>query len=212
MTGDQADLVARLQAVLPRNWFGDTTPVLDGLLSGLATAWQGLYGLLCTVKAQARIATASGEVLDMIAADFFGAGLGRSPGEADTPFRARILREMLRKRGTRQSLVGVLQDLTGLSPIVFEPARSGDTGGYCTGAVGYAVAGAYGSLSLPYQCFVTAYRPVGVGIPLVAGYGSPGPLAYANASWIGAHVTDADILAAIVGVLPAGSIAWTRIV
>lgn len=212
MVGDQADFVARLGAVLPRNWFADATPVLDSVLAGLGAAWGGTYGLLRFAGAQARTGTASGAFLDLIADDFFGAGLARFSGEADTVFRGRLQRDILRARGTRQALLDALQDLTGRAAVVFEPARAGDTGGYSTGALAYGSAGAYGSLSLPFQCFVTAHRPLGVGIPLIGGYGSPGPLVYASLAWIAVEVSDADILATVAGVMPVGSLAWTRIV
>ncbi len=212
MTGDQADVVGRLKAVLPAGWFGDTTPILDAALVGLSAAWSGLYGLVRIVQAQSRIRTASGGFLDLIAMDYFAASLVRSPSEADTPFQGRIQRAILRPRGTRQAVIAILEDLTGRAPLIFEPARSSDTGGYSTGAMGYGVAGAYGSLSLPYQFFVTAYRPLGVGIPLVAGYGSPGPLVYASTDWIGTHITDANIFATVAEVLPVAMTAWTRIV
>ena len=212
MAGDQADLVMRLRTVLPQSWFADATPVLDGLLGGLGAAWGGLYGLLRTVQAQTRIRTASGGFLDMIADDFFGSAFLRGTDEEDVPFEGRILQNLLRPRGTRQAVSQILGQLTGRQPVIFEPALSSDTGGYSTDALGYGVAGAYGSLSLPYQCFVTAYRPLGVGIPLVGGYGTSGPLVYANLAWIGTHVTDADILEAIVSVLPASTTAWTRII
>lgn len=212
MVGDQDDFVARLRAVLPRNWFTDAAPVLDSVLAGLGAAWSGTYGLLRLAQAQARISTASGAFLDLIADDFFGATLARFSGEMDAVFRTRLHNNILRARGTRQSLLDALQDLTGRAAVVFEPALAGDTGGYSTGALAYGAAGAYGSLSLPFQCFVTAHRPLGLGIPLIGGYGGPGPLAYANLGWIAVEVTDADILATIAGVMPVGSIAWTRIV
>ena len=212
MVGDQADFVARLRAVLPCNWFTDAAPVLDSVLAGLGVAWSGVYGLLRFVQAQARIGTASGAFLDLVADDFFGTALARFSGEVDAVFRGRLQRNILRARGTRQSLLEALQDLTGRMAVVFEPARPGDTGGYSTGALAYGIAGAYGSLSLPFQCFVTAHRPLGLGIPLIGGYGGPGPLAYANLGWIAAEVTDTDILRTIASVTPVGSIAWTRIV
>ena len=212
MVGDQADFVARLRAVLPRNWFIDVAPVLDSVLAGLGSAWGGTYRLLRFVQAQARIGTASGAFLDLIADDFFGTALVRFSGEVDAFFRRRLHSNILRVRGTRQSLLDALQDLTGRAAFVFEPACPGDTGGYSTGGLAYGVAGAYGLLSLPFQCFVTAHRPLGLGIPLIGGYGSPGPLAYANLGWIAVEVTDDDILKTIVGVMPVGSIAWTRII
>lgn len=81
---------------------------------------------------------------------------------------------------------------------------------------GYGVAGAYGSVLLPYQAFVTAFRPMGQGLPFVSGYGistgaysTPSRSAYGQLS--GGDVTDADIYAAIDATKPVGTVAWTRI-
>ncbi len=216
MTGDVDDMMRRLKAVLPPRWFPDATPLLDGLLAGLADSAAWLYGLLQTVRAQTRIATASGAFLDMIAQDFLGARLVRGVAQSDAAFRARIGRELLRERGTRPALIGVLSDLTGRAPVVFEPARPADTGAWGI-ATGYGVAGAWGSLSLPFQCFVTAFRPAGIGIATVSGWGAPaggygvGAIEYAGLSMVEGQVTDADIDAAIAGVMPVAAIAWTRI-
>ena len=72
MTGDQQDMMARLRTVLPTRWFPDSAPVLDGLLSGLASGWSWAYQQLQYVKAQTRIATATDVWLDIIANDYFG--------------------------------------------------------------------------------------------------------------------------------------------
>ena len=215
-TGDQQDMLRRIKAVLPARWFADTSPVLDGALSGLAAGWVWVYGLLAFVIAQTRIATATGVWLDMIARDCFGPRLSRRGGQADDAFRARIQRELLRERGTRGAISAVLQDLTGRAPVIFEPARAADTGAYGF-ATGYGMAGAWGSLNLPYQCFVTAFRPHGNGIAQVSGWGAPaggygrGALEYASLGMVQGQVTDADIDAAIAGVLPVAMVAWTRI-
>ena len=142
MTGDQQDMLARLRTVLPTRWFPDSAPVLDGLLSGLASGWSWAYQQLQYVKAQTRIATATDIWLDIIANDFFGSRLARRTGQSDEAFRSRIQRELFRERGTRGAIIAVLQDLTGRAPLVFEPARSTDTGGYASltgagGGVGY---------------------------------------------------------------------------
>lgn len=168
-TGSAGDFVARLRAALPRKWFADDAPVLDAVLAGLADGWAGLHALLAWVRRQGRIATAEGETLDRIARDFFGPSLSRAAGQGDDAFRAAIGRELLRERATREALASVLTDLTGRAPAIFEPSRPGDTGGWGV-ALGYNVAGGYGSLLLPFQCFVTAYRPQGAGIASVAGY------------------------------------------
>ena len=132
MTGDQQDMMARLRAVLPTRWFPDSAPVLDGLLSGLASGWSWAYQQLQYVKAQTRIATATDVWLDIIANDFFGGRLARRVGQSDGAFRDRIQRELFRERGTRGAIIAVLHDLTGRAPLVFEPARTTDTGGYAS--------------------------------------------------------------------------------
>lgn len=189
--GSAPDMLARIKAVLPARWFPDDTPLLDGIAAGLADAAAWLYALLANVKLQTRLATATGGFLDMIALDYFGVRIVRSTGQGDASFRTRIQTELLRERGTRGALISVLQDLTGRTPVVFEPARPADTRAWGT-ALGYGVAGGWGSLMLPFQCFVTAYRPTG------GGTGS-------------GDITDADIAAAAAGVMPVAAIAWLRI-
>lgn len=222
MTGDNQDMLYRLKAVLPARWFADSSPVLDGLLAGLVWAWQWLFGLVDFAREQTRIATASGTWLDIIAQDFFGVRLARRAGQLDDAFRRRIQLELLRERGTRAAIVAVLRDLTGRAPAIFEPARTTDTGGYGSldgggGGLGYGSVGGWGSLELPFQCFVTAYRPHGSGIAAVAGWGSlaggygQGAIEYASLAMVAGQVTDSDIYAAIAGVLPVSAIAWTQI-
>jgi len=41
MLGDQQDMLRRIKTVLPARWFADASPVLDGVLSGLAAGWRG---------------------------------------------------------------------------------------------------------------------------------------------------------------------------
>lgn len=216
-TGDQQDMLGRMQALLPRGWFGDAPPILTALLSGFAAIFANVYTVLMYAKAQLRIATATDGVLDLISADFFGPTLPRKTGESDTAFRNRITVNLFRERGTRKAVVQVLTTLTGRAPLIIEPSRPADTDGYGI-ACGYGVAGAYGSLLLSYQAFITAYRPIGTGIPFVAGYGSStsgysiaSRGEYASLSMVQESVSDADIYAAIDSVMPAGTIAWTSI-
>jgi hypothetical protein len=238
--GDQRDFVARLRALLPAKWFPITapdatesaTPILDGVLAGLASAWAWIWSFYTYANLQSRIATATDAFLDIIALDYFGIRIARKPGQPDEAFRKRILKEVVRERGTRRGLIQALTDLTGRAPIVFEPSNATDTGGYGfqgmtqgTGLAfsgdGSAGAGGWGSLALPYQCFVTAYRAHGGGIPDVVGfytgsgwagggYGS-GAIELGQLSMTEGLITDDDIDAAIVSVLPAATIAWTHI-
>jgi hypothetical protein len=221
MTGDQADMLARLRSVLPARWFPDVAPVLDGVLSGIACAWSWSYGQLAYVKQQTRIATATDTWLDIIAQDFFGSRLARK-GRTDPAFRARIQLELLRERGTRAAVISILQDLTGRPPRVFEPGRVSDTGGYGSRAnpatgLAYGFAGGWGNSALPFQCFITVFRPSGAGITNVAGWGSSGggysvgAIEYGNLAMMQVQVTDADVYAAIADVMPVATIGWTQI-
>lgn len=190
MIGDTNDMLRRLNAVLPLRWFSDAAPVIQALLTGLAVVWSGLYQILAFVRLQTRLATATGAFLDMAAQDFFGMRVVRAQNQSDAAFLAVIRREMLRDRATRPAMASMMIDLTGRTPNLFEPARPADTGAW-NGPLGYGVTGAWGSLSMPFQFLITAYRP------------APGS--------INMPVADADILAAVASVAPVASVAWTRI-
>ncbi len=210
-------MVARLRAVLPPRWFPDLAPVLSGLLSGLASTAALMFSLVRYAQRQTRIATAEDGWLDLVAQDCFGDLLTRQVDETDTHLRARVRRELLREHVTRPALVAQITDVTGNVPMVFEPARPADTGGWGT-ACSYALAGGWGSLALPFQCLVTARRASGGGIPALSGYGQGaggygiGSLAYVSPTQVLATSGDSDLLAAIAGVMPTGAIAWTRII
>jgi len=215
--GDQSDIFGRIKSVLPR-WFGPDSPLLDALIQGLANASAFVYSLYLYAKLQTRILTATEGWLDMAAADFFGTALQRTSNQSDASFRARIIINLFRERGTRNAITKVLTDLTGRAPIIFEPQRPMDTGAYSAPNSGYGVAGGYGSMLIPFQAFVQAFRPAATGIPYVAGYGtSPGGYGtasqadYATLSQSTNAVSDADIYAAIDSVKPVGTIIWTQI-
>ena len=216
MQGDAQDMLARLRAVLPARWHGEANATLDGVLAGLAEGWSWLHDMLARVRAQARIATASGATLDLIAGDYFGPRLRRRRGQGDTAWRAAILRELRRERATRPAVAAALRDLTGREPEIFEPRRPADTGGWGI-ACGYGSAGGWGSLALPYQCFVTARRPLGSGIARLSGWNAGGggwgggTIAWASLAMVEGQVTDADIHAAVAAVMPAAAVAWVRI-
>lgn len=187
MKGDQADMVARLRLTLPGGWFADLkpdegAPVLAGLLGALAAAWTDLFALLGAVKLQSRLATVSGQFLDMACSDYFRGRLPRRAGETDTALRARLQRAMRRDRATRSAVIAAAAE-AGYSAVVFEPARPADTGAYSTpGGLAWGVAGGWGSLMMPLECLVTvsAVAPV------------------------------ADVDAEIAAALPAGGVAWVR--
>lgn len=136
--GSTADMMRRIRTVLPAAWFPMTspdavssaTPVMDALLSGWGQAWSYCHALTMYVIQQSRIATATAGLLDMICSDFFGAYLKRRPGEADDAFRSRIQANLLIPRATRAALSNALGTLLGRQPMIFEPGRAADTGGY----------------------------------------------------------------------------------
>lgn len=236
-TGDQNDMVGRLKAALPPTWFPNTpaaatssnSPVLDGLLAGVATTWVWVFSLLQFVKSQTRIATASGVFLDIIASDFFGSFLYRRIAELDGSLRSRIQKNLFRPKITRAALIEVLTDLTGNVPVIFEPAYPLDTGAYghvgmTVGTnLGYGLAGGYGSLLLPFQFFVDVTMPIGSGIADVAGYGTlggfvgmpggygVGSFEYASLDMVIIPVSTQEVLAAINDARPVATTAWTSI-
>jgi hypothetical protein len=222
-TGDQANIALRLRAVLPARWFPDTaagtasnTPILDAILAGIASAWAQVFSALSYATLQARIATATDVFLDMIGVDFFGTTMTRRQSEGDAHYRARLQAAMLQPRGTRAALVQALVTLTNRTPAIFEPARPPDTSAWGV-ACGWGVAGGWGNLAMPFQCLVTAFRPQGGGVSVVAGWGIPmggwggGAIEYANASMESEEVSDEQIAATVAGVMPAATIAWLRI-
>lgn len=215
--GSAADMMARLKLVLPSRWFADRTPVLDLVLGGLAALWATLYALIGFAASQTRITTASGAFLDMAAQDYGGPSLARRVGETDAAFSARIRAGLLAPRATRAALIAAVTAETGRAPEVFEPFNAFDTGGYNTNTLGYNTIGGYGNLDLPYQCFLTVYRPVIAATGNDGGYNvGPGgygvaPLAWSDLADDPGLITDDDIYAAIVAVLPVNAVAWTRL-
>ena len=224
-TGDQNDVAGRLRALLPSGWFPDNSPVLTALLNGFANGLSQSYSLIEYALAQVLIKTSSSIWLDLHAQDFFGSSLLRRLLESDASFYNRVNAGLFPPANTRLALSTALLQLTGNAPAIFEPEQPQDTGAYGYGGLGYGVAGGYGSLALPFQAFVTVYRPLGQGTPLLAGYsGNTSSPAYAPLGYgtgLGSYidiaqafngVTDANIYAAVANIEPAGSIIWTKIV
>jgi hypothetical protein len=211
MFGDADDMARRMRLVLPRNWFGGATPVLDAALTGLGTAMASVYTLIQAVVQQSRLITATGSFIDSFAADFFGTDLLRWTGESDDAYRMRVEQALLCSRATRAAIGLALTELTGRVPAFFEPACTSDTGGYTIGGCGYCVAGGLGNLNLPYQFFLTIYRPHEAGIADLAGYGTGGIPVYGGLAMEKDGPTDADLWAAVPPLLPASTIAWCRI-
>jgi hypothetical protein len=223
MLFDQPTIVQRIKATLPTGWFGEETPILDSVLNCLAAGWVELLTLLNYVVMQTRIATAFGGWLDLVATDFFGRRIQRRPQETDTSFRQRIGTELLRDRCTRGAVYDTLLDLTGRSPIIFEPANPQDTGCYGTagvtepGCFGYCRSGGWGNLNSPFQAFVTAFRPVPPGIAMIngwdgvsGGYGV-GLSSYASSDTNSSWAADSEIYETVARTTAVGTIVWMSI-
>ncbi len=215
--GTQSDLIVRLKALLPNGWFRDSTPVLDAVLNGIASALSTVYSLTQYARLQTRIATATDAFLDLVSFDFFGIALPRHSGEADSSFRSRIQAQLFLERGTRRGMTRALQLLTGRAPIIFEFARPADTGGLNMPNMGLNVAGYLGSSQYPFQAIVIAYRPSGQGFPNIPGLNTPQAAlneshsALVNPALIAGPVTDQDIYNTISSFAPVGTIMWTNI-
>lgn len=218
MIGDRTDFHKRIKAVLPP-WFPSSAPVLDTVLYGFAAAFTLVYDFLTYTKRQTRIATAESFWLDLAAYDFFGMRFRRRVKQSDDSFRVEIIKEVLRERVTRRGMVNALRDLTGVSPIIFEPRNIRDTGAYgVASGLAYNVRGGYGSHLMPAQVLIKAQRPIGSGIPNVNGYGGEiggfgeGQIVFAQLSDIKGFVTDADIYRMVLAIKAAGVTTWVAIV
>lgn len=217
--GDQDEIKGRLRELLPPAWFSSDSPILDAILTAGAQALAWCHSLLTLAGLQTRIGTASEGWLDLIAHDFFGKEVQRAMGEPDEVFRDQIRNSLFSEKGTRQSITDTLKNMTGHTPVIFEPQRPMDTGVYGGPMTGYGAAGGYGSCVLPCQAFIIVHRPAGAGIPCVAGYAS-GTSGYSIASrgeyasqkMIYGFVKDPQIYSAIAAIKPEGTLVWVRII
>lgn len=217
-TGDSNDMQSRLVSLIPSGWINGVATYAPAIIGAIGDQLSIAYSLLQYAISQTRITTATGVFLDLISLDYFGFNLLRRTSEADASFRARIQKELFRTRVTRPGVVQALIDLTGRTPVIFEPTRPADTGAYGTsGRMGYGSSGGYGSMRMPSQCLINAYRPLTAGVPKVGGYHSglayrtASASEYASISTSGAFVADAAIDAQIVATKAAGVVAWVRI-
>jgi hypothetical protein len=170
-TGDTNDIVSRIYRWLPRAWFPAGSDAVGSFLlsiiTGFAAAFTTVYSNISAAALQVRLATAT-FMLDLITLDFFGPRLPRLPGEADVTFSARIRREILRERVTREAIDRIVFDTTGNHPLIVELNRVSDIGGL---RQGFALGSSrLGSVQLPFQVFVTVAlanpnpRPIHAGL------------------------------------------------
>lgn len=172
----QQDILNRLKSATPSSWFGDGSVILDSVLNAFAWVAYQAYCSIEDASLQLRLKTATGPFLDLFSFDFFGMGLSRKFGESDTGFRSRIIPRLFREKGTRDAISNIIFELIGVLPVILEPRRIMDTAAYNINNCGYGVAGRYGSLSLPFQCFVDIILPASASdssLPFISGYGIP---------------------------------------
>jgi hypothetical protein len=212
MIGDSQDMLQRLQQGLPIGWFGDNATNVQAIQSGTAWAHANIYSQITYTALQTRIKTATAPFLDIISVDFFGAGvLPRLPNETDGSFRARILGNLFVKGPCRADMNNVLTLVTGRAPTIFEPSNTKDSGGLDSLFYWDSGLGQWGD-PLPFQSFVTAYRPANDTIDLgewdarifLDAYG-----AWSEGTPI--SMTDAAIIAAVESTKALGTVVWLRI-
>ena len=213
---DADSMLDRLVSLLPARWFNKIAPVRDAIIGGMADSVEWCYKLYQYAYAQTRILTASGFNLDIIAWDFLGGRLLRRESQDDDSFRLGVMKEIFRPRATRPAMTLAISDLTGNNPLIFEPANPQDTGTY-NGLMGWSVAGRYGSLQHPYECWIDIQRPLGQGIPGREGWGGiGGGWGLMRSEWTSLYmlsgpVTDLEIYQRVESIRAAGTICWTRI-
>jgi hypothetical protein len=189
------------------------------MLAGAAAGQAWAFQVLAFVMQQARISTATGFFLDAAAKDFLGNTLPRKPMETDDAYRARIRYSIFRPRATREAIRQALFDMTGYEPVMVEPWRPQDTGGWGAGSY-WGAMGAWGNEKLPHQAFITAYRPLPptgsfaglAGWGTLAGGWGVGNAYWSNQSVTASSVNDEDIYNTVQQTKAFGTDVWVRII
>lgn len=221
--GSSADILFRVKGLIPKGWFSWTAPYRDAVMGGLSDSASWCYGLISYARSQLRLATAYGIWLDIVAMDFLGTFLPRK-GYQDDAYRVILKATILQERVTRQGMINAITALTGITPNVFEPWNTYDTGAYSPpagtggtlyGSMGYGVGrGGYGNMALKSQVFIQVHRIYPAGIPNVAGYGisiggyGVGSLEYTGVNLTQIGVTNQMILDLINKTKPVGCRVW----
>ena len=224
--GDSADVQNRLVSQLV-NWFGTDHKTLDSVLQAYVVTGVFNYSQLAYDNLQMRLQTAYEDNLDLIATDYFGVdpGLPRRAGENDDTYRIRIKANLLLERATRRGMDNALYVLTGFHPILFEPWRPLDCGGYNVAdspqTIGYSTHGSYGSGSYAYQGFIDVFISAFDAMGTYNGYnnpyfgynaaGSPAIGWYGGESLESQLIQDRDIYQTINLTKVEGTVCWVKI-
>ncbi len=201
---------ARILRLLPPSWFSGRLHA--ALAAGAGNALTMARDAISEARRQARIATASGAWLDIIAHDFFGHALRRRQ-MPDDALRAAIIARFGRERSTLRGLAAAVGD-AGASVIrIIEPGVPSLSTSYGAGGHAYGV-GLYGSTVSPMQVFLQVRRGGEQPESWAWGYGSggygDGHMTYAPVGAGGAS-SDADIYAEVAAAKAAGVVAWVNI-
>ena len=154
-------MLSRIKATLPHGWAGDTSPNVDSLLTGGATAATLTQANIDAAKLQTRLATATGSFLDIASLDFFGKESPRIPSETDAYFSTRIRATLFKPKVTYEALglaVNAAMAGSGITIATYEygtgvnsiPANSFPVGLNINDALAR-----YGSNLLPFEAMVT---------------------------------------------------------
>lgn len=217
--GTPDDIARRVNLLIPFRWFSLGARIKNAIVGGISDAASWSYSWITYVRQQLRVVSATGPWLDVVAFDYFNSYIMRKQGQSDAIFRSIIQKELIRERVTRPGMVQAITDLTGRTPIIFEPALNGDAGSWDCGAVAWdSGVGAWGDTILPSQSFLTVFRPGLQGIPEVGGWDSGfaaydvgGQSAWVDQGQVIGAVTDEDIYRTINLTKPTGSVVWTQL-
>lgn len=155
-------LTDQLIELVPPSWTSVEAKKRGGVFWTLMTAIATIFSLvkivIAQVKAQFRLATATGIFLDAYSQDYFGTGtiraLPRFIGESDDSFRSRIQAEILRQKATKPGIRRAVAQVTGASPIIVEDIdinTSSSWGGYSLDGKSAVALFTANSLPMPYH-------------------------------------------------------------
>lgn len=210
MIGDFNYFFNRIYGRLPTGWFPDDptqAPVISSIVAMIAYSASYIFARISYAENQARISTASGLFLDVIANEMLGPyNFPRRSNETDGNYRTRILTEILRTRGTRAAMVSALHDLTGYNPSIFQPVK--DAQGWDNDFFDSPTM-LYGSYDQPYTAYIDVKLPPGTGITFDksfdTGFWDDGLLAYGDNSQLQSVVGEQEVFNTIAATAPAGT-------
>lgn len=205
----QGQMVQLLLGLFPPSWIpaaaidpvapsGDLYTLFGAMADNLGRTADLLLGSPSAVKAQLRLKSMGGPLLDVAAADFYGTDLHRGQGETDTNFLNRVVSGLFVSRITRPAVFAFLEALTGVAPRITEVQNPGDCGGYTK------------TSGAPFSSAGKQYYNLKTGLPSCA-YGvdnHAAPFRWTHAQGGYQAVVPAAGPVPAVGVLPSGSHAY----